>query len=178
MWVPLARSDSSEDLFAAHADAVWRLRQAAEQLRFRLVVVRLLYAADEGRFVDAAHADVEAASTSVAKAAGALRDTAAKIAKQWDVAVDDVTLPRLAERAPEPYDRVFSDHQRALGLLAAEIERASGENRRSADQALDRTEALIDALTGAPDRHPHVSAYDASGHRQTTSSPRRIDEQL
>lgn len=130
------------------ADILWQERHLVEALLYRLVVARLLLAADEHRFVAAAIDEVEDVVHALRRAERDRSDTLSAVAEHLEVPVDDLTLADIARRAPRSLQPVFADHREAFLALIAEIEQAAEANRHLASSALRRLQRLLGALTG------------------------------
>ncbi len=131
------------------ADTLWQERHLVESLLYRMVVARLLLAADEHRFVAVAIDEVEDVVHSLRRAERDRAGALAAVADRLQVPVDALTLPEIARRAPGPLQPVFADHRESLLALIAEIEQTAAANRHLASSALRRLQRSLGVLTGA-----------------------------
>lgn len=156
------------------ADTLWAERHLVEYLLFKLVSARLLLAADESRFVPAAIEEVERAVTAL-RAAEVRRAMALQgVADVWKLDAETLTLRKLAERAPSPFDAMFRDHHRAFLSLTEEIESTARQNSQLASATLHHVRDSLTALGGG---NSGVQ-YDARGRRQPAAGPTRLNEVL
>lgn len=159
------------------ADTLWSERHLVEQLLYKLVVAKLILAADERRFVSAAIGEVERAVARIRDAEHQRQAALAAVARDWGRRSSELTLSVLAEEAPEQMRSVFEDHRTGFQELSTEIEETAAENRRLASGALSNVQEAIEALTGAAPTGP---TYTAEGRAQaaTAVSPSQWDTAL
>ncbi|HVL99727.1 MAG TPA: flagellar export chaperone FlgN [Egibacteraceae bacterium] len=157
------------------AETLGAERRVVEYLLYKLVAAKLLLAADEHRFVPPALEEVERVLAALREAEAQRVDALAATAREWAVAVGDLSLAELVRHAPEPVASVLRAHEHAFRNLAEEIEKTAADNRRLATSALTHVQRALDALTG-----PTVGAtYTASGHHHAAlPRPTRLDSVL
>jgi hypothetical protein len=115
--------------FDTLVDTMSAQRQVVEYLLFKLVTLKLLFVAEERRFLEKATNEVERVVDSLRQAEGH-RDTALRaVAAEWDTPIDELTLRRLAEETDGETSIVVSQLRDAFRTLAGEIETLLGENR-------------------------------------------------
>lgn len=156
-------------------DTIAAERHVVEYLLFKLITLKLVFVADERRYVEKAANEVERVVDSLRQAeerrAAALR----VVAGEWDVAADDLTLSRLSREAPGPTGKVFGDLQRSLRTLADEVEVVVAENRRLVAGGMSNVQSLLDAVAGAP----AGDIYTDTGHRhRARAQPMQLDQAL
>lgn len=154
-------------------ERLWTERHLLESLLFKLVTAKLILAADARRFLAPALAEVEQVIDQI-RAAELRRGIAvARLAEEWGMRQEDLTLGYLVEHAPEPAASIFADHREGFLRLTREIEEVAAENRLMASAALDHIRDNIDALMGG-EMGP---TYGPTGHRETAPTPpRRLDQ--
>lgn len=153
--------DTERAALDALAARLWDERRLVMLLLYRLTVSKLLLAADERRFAPDALREVDEA-VELLRDEEFERDLAVReLAGLWQIAPEELTLPLVAQRAPEPYRHTFAEHLQAFQTLAAEIDAVTAENRTLAAMELEQVSDTIDQITGAP-RQPAVT-YDARG---------------
>lgn len=122
---------------AAATDAVADERQHAETLLYRLTTAKLLLGAGEAAFLPRALAEVELVTAQL-ESAGRQRDhTVAALASAWRMDAAELTLPRLAARAPHPWSLALTDHLEGLVELTDRIATTAATDRSLAATALD-----------------------------------------
>lgn len=131
------------------ADTLWKQRHMVESLLYRMVVAKLLLAADEHRFVAAAIDEVEDVVDALRHAEQDRLDALLAVADRLQVPVEDLTLAEVARLAPASMRSVFTDHRDAFLALTTEIEQTAEANRRLASSALARLQRSLDALAGS-----------------------------
>ena len=157
------------------ADTLWQERHMVESLLYRMVVAKLLLAADEHRFVAAAMDEVEGVVDALRHAEGRRLGALTELADRLEVPAEDLTLAEVARRAPAALRPVFEDHRQAFLDLTAEIEQTADANRQLASSALGRVQRSLDALAGA---NP-ATTYDAAGRAQLgAAGPLHLDRAL
>lgn len=156
------------DLLDELAQRLWDERHVVTVLLYRLTVTRLLFAADERRFVAESVHEVEDAIAELRRCELDRDETLRELAGRWTVDPDGLTLVTLARTAPPPYDHTFTEHVAAFRTLAAEIEGAARENRVLARSELSSVTAQLDLLTGASPAA--ATTYDANGQLDAASS--------
>lgn len=103
-----------------------------ERLLFKLVEGRELLAAGEVRFLGLAAAEVERAASRVEEAELVRSMQLSRLAGEWRVPVERLTLGALSWASPEPHRTLFEDHRTTFLRLMAEIDEVAGQNRRLA----------------------------------------------
>ena len=125
-------ADALEEL----ADVVWAQRNVLELLLLKVVTTTLLLAAGERRFLARALDEVEEVTDRLRQLQPRRAAALLPVAITWRTTPGALPLGRLATDAPEPMATVFADLSSDLATLAAEIEAAAAECRRSAASAL------------------------------------------
>lgn len=156
-------------------ERLWAERHLLEFLLFKLVTARLVLAADARPFVTPALGEVEIAIERL-REAELLRATAvARLAEEWGVPADRLSLSYLVEHAPEPAATMFREHREGFRKLVEEIEEVAAENRRVAAAAAEHVRENLDALVG----DEVGDTYDPSGRREAVvPRPARVDREL
>ena len=153
-------------------ERLWVERHLLEFLEFKLVAAKLFLGADVRRFVAAALSEVEHVVEQVRMAEIGRGIAVARVAEDWQVPAERVTLGYLVSHAPEPAGQVFAEHREAFLKLTTEIEDLTVENRLMAQTALDHIRQTIDVLVGAE----VGTTYGATGRRaDIQAAPRRLD---
>jgi hypothetical protein len=161
--------------FDTLVDTMSAERQVVEYLLFKLVTLKLLFVAEERRFLEKATNEVERVVDSLRQAEGH-RDTALRaVAAEWDTPSDELTLRRLAEETKGETSIVVSQLRDAFRTLADEIETLLDENRALAEGGLSNLRTLLDAVadsTGA-------ALYTETGQRhRVLVKPVQLDRVL
>ena len=130
------------------AETLWAERRVADFLLYKLVVAKLVLAADERRCVTQALDEVERAVALLQATEVKRASVVAALACTWDAAPEDCTLATLARRAPAPLGSVLRDHQQALADLADQIQATAAASRELVASALASAQDTLDALTG------------------------------
>lgn len=158
------------------AETVWEERHLTELLLYKLVCTKLLLAADDQRFTGVALNEVDAVLRTLRDAEHRRDGVVQALAVAWGVAIDDLTLSTIVERAPEVWAGIFDDHRRAFLAMTAEIEETTRLNRRLAASGLRRVQQTMAALTGDDGS---LTTYDPHGHGQPrVPRPALIDQAL
>lgn len=167
--------DPKTSLLKSVQDRLWTERHLLDFLLFKLTAAKLILAADDRRFMSPALAEVEHVIEKLRLAEIERSISVSKLAEEWGVSADALTLAELAERAEEPYGTIFTDHRTALLKVGAEIEEVALENRRLASSSLTDIQENIDLLMGKPAE----ATYNDKGRRRLgPTSPRRLDAAL
>lgn len=158
------------------ADTLWQELHMVESLLYRMVVAKLLLAADEHRFVSAAIDEVEDVVGNLRQAEQHRLDALTAVADRLEVPVEDLTLAEITRLAPAPMRPVFADHRDAFLALTTEIEQTAEANRHLASTALGRLQRSLDALAGVDP----AATYNAAGQpdRAAAMTPRQLDRAL
>lgn len=150
--------------FSDVSGLLWQEREALQLLLFKLVEERLIVSAGETRWLAAANDEIESA---VSRLRGIELLRAAEVdhlAAELGVR-SGPTLNDLAERAPEPWAGILTEHREALLTLVLQIEQATDENRRLLSAGARAVRQTLLSLSDAP-----VDTYDARGI--TSAGPR------
>lgn len=158
------------------ADMLWDEREVVELLLYKLVVAKLLLAADERRFVSPALAEVNLAVDLLHRTEQERADLLALTAREWGVPADRLTLAFLAEATPPTFRPVFADHLRAFLRLADEIEETARTNTQLTNAVLTHVQESLRAM-GATG--PTVGSYNSSGRTSDEAArAHRFDQAL
>ncbi len=131
-------------------DTLWYERHLLEFLLFKLVTANLVLISNDHRFVPSAISEVERVMEEVRKAEGHRAFALEKLAGEWKVPADRLSLEYLATHAPNEVRPHFQDHRAGFLELVGEIEELTRENRRLASVGLEGirgTLGLADGLT-------------------------------
>ncbi|MDQ1682793.1 MAG: hypothetical protein QOH99_1334 [Frankiaceae bacterium] len=112
------------------ADALGRERLHVELLVYRLVELRQLLVAGEGRFLGWAAEEVERAARAVRNCELTRAVALSSYADANGISDELLDLAGLVSRADEPWRTMLTDHGDALRSLAAEVDEHSGAIRR------------------------------------------------
>lgn len=156
-------------------ERLWVERHLLEFLLFKLVTTRLVLAADTRAFVAPALREVEVAIERLREAELRRATAVARVAEEWGVPAEHLSLSYLVEHAPEPSATMFREHRDGLRALVEEIEEVAAENRRLAAAAAEHVRENLDALVGAE----VGDTYDPSGRRGSVApGPAYVDREL
>lgn len=154
------------------ADTLWAERSVMEHLLYKMVSARLLLAADQRAYVTQAMDEVERAADRLQAAERERLEALHLVARDWDVPVEQLTLRRLADEAPEPWATILRDHHTTFGKLADEIQATASENTRLASVGLNAVRTSLAAVTS-----PAGATYTAAGRHDTANvSPTSFDQ--
>ena len=148
--------------FSKLIDMLWFERRLLEFLLFKLVTANLVLTANDRRFVTSAISEVDRVMEEVRRAEGQRAFAVDRLASEWGIAADKLSLGYLASNAPQEIRQQFEEHRAGFLGLVQEIEHITRENRRLATVELDSirgTLGLSDGLT-----------YDAAGRRSSPAS--------
>jgi hypothetical protein len=109
-------------------------RQLLDRLLFKLVVGRELLATGELRFLGLATAEVQRAASRVQEADLVRAVQLSRLAGEWEVPVENLTLETLSWATPEPYRTLFEDHLTGFLSLLVEIDGVAAQAGRMAAQ--------------------------------------------
>lgn len=152
-------------------DQLGRQRQLVEYLLFKLVEAHLLLTSEEAVFVPIALNEIEGVLERLRDEESAREQLISRLAREWRVRKDDLTLTYLTERSPEPYHSAFAEHRTEFMSLVDEVERVTRENRRLASAGLTRVQAALSGLV------EDASTYSAAGRvERALSRPVSHDE--
>jgi hypothetical protein len=129
-------------------ERLWAERHLLEFLEFKLVAAKLLLTADVRRFVGPALDEVEHVIEQVRMAEIKRGMVVARVAQEWQVPVERITLTYLVERAPEPAALIFAEHRAAFMKLTTEIEDLAIQNRLMAQATLAHIREAMAVLVG------------------------------
>jgi hypothetical protein len=159
----------------ALVDTITAERHVVDYLLFKLITLKLLFVADERRFIERAANETERVIDSLRQAEQRRDAAVALVASEWDTPADELTLSRLAREAPEPTAKLFRDLQRSLISLADEIDGVLDDNRRLAEGGLGDVQTLLDAVAGSP----AGDIYTDTGRRhRVRTQPMQLDRTL
>lgn len=138
------------------ADALGRERLHVELLVYRLVELRQLLVAGEGRFLGWAAEEVERAARAVRHCELTRAVALSSYADSVGISDQLLDLAGLIARADEPWRTMLTDHGEALRSLAAEVDEHSGAIRRLSGVTALTARALIsrDAFSRVPAERP------------------------
>lgn len=157
----------------ALADLIWSERALVERLHYKMVVAKLILAADERDLVSQSLAEIEDAVGALNAAEVAREQAIAAVARDWQVPAHDLTLAMLAEQAPDPWSSMFDEHRAAFQALTGRIERTISESQRLASTSLQAIQTSLGTLA-APS-----TGYDARGLASIgATAPTRVDRSL
>ncbi len=114
------------------ADALGRERLHVELLVYRLVALRQLVVAGQGRFLGWAAEEVERAARAVRRCELTRAVAISSYADSVGISDEHLDLAALLERADEPWRTMLTDHGDALRALLAEVDEHSAAVRRLA----------------------------------------------
>jgi hypothetical protein len=146
-------------LFGTLSQTLWRQQHLLELLLYRMEVQHLVLASGHGAWVEQAAADVED-TMEVLREEELVRATlVAKVAER--LALDSsASLAELVAAAPDPWNEILRDHQRAFLALVERIETTSRTNRDLLRRSLQLTRELL----GLPaETATRSDTYDRSG---------------
>ena len=112
------------------ADALGRERLHVELLVYRLVELRQLLVAGEGRFLGWAAEEVERAARAVRHCELTRAVALSSYADSVGISDEHLDLPGLLDRAQEPWRSMLADHGDALRALADEVDDHTAAVRR------------------------------------------------
>ena len=159
----------------ALVDTITAERHVVDYLLFKLTTLKLLFVADERRFIERAANETERVIDSLRQAEQRRDAAVALVASEWEMPAEELTLSRLAREAPEPTAKLFSDLQRSLISLADEIDGVLDDNRRLAEGGLGDVQTLLDAVAGSP----AGDIYTDTGRRHRVhTQPMQLDRTL
>jgi len=159
----------------ALVDTITAERHVVDYLLFKLTTLKLLFVADERRFIERAANETERVVDNLRQAEQRRDAAVALVASEWEMPAEELTLSRLAREAPEPTAKLFSDLQRSLISLADEIDGVLDDNRRLAEGGLGDVQTLLDAVAGSP----AGDIYTDTGRRHRVhTQPMQLDRTL
>jgi hypothetical protein len=104
------------------ADLLAREHVQLEFLLFKTAELHLLLRADETRFLRWAAAELTRAGERVRQSEARRAELIARLSSEAGLPPATAGLTDLAERSPEPWHTIFSDHSRDLRRLVNEVE--------------------------------------------------------
>ena len=159
----------------ALVDTITAERHVVEYLLFKLVTLKLLFVADQRRFLEQAANEAERVVDNLRQAEERRSAALLAVAADWDVDAETLTLSDLARKAPQPAKEQFRSLQRTLRGLADEIEAVLEDNRRLAEGGLGDVHTLLDAVIGTSTG----DIYTDSGRRhRAPPQPVQLDRAL
>ena len=139
------------------SNILWRERQLLELLMFKLEEEQLVLASGRTRWLQHATREVETVLGEIKRLELDRSIHVAALARVMG-SIDDIPLRELAENAPAPWDRIFTEHRDALMELTLEIDGVAKSNR----DMLNRGQAATrDALAALGDQE--LAAYTPTG---------------
>ena len=106
----------------------WRLRELLELLLFKLEEEQLLLASARTRWVAHATREVEMVLDNIRQAEAARAAHTLAVARELGLP-DDVSLAKLVEQVPPPWNDLLREHRKAFLALTAEITALAKANR-------------------------------------------------
>lgn len=152
------------------ATVLRRERWLLSVLLFRLTEMRHLLAANDSRFLGWASAEVEEAVTKVREAELIRNALVSRLARELEMAEDELTLSSLATHSPEPYRQIFSDHRVAFLDLVNEVQSLSQTNRRLANRGIQGLNDVLSMLSNSDDNVQLYGPHDNHWARTPASS--------
>ncbi len=128
------------------AEALGRERHLLEYLLFKLVAAGHLLAAGETRFLGWSSAEVERAAARVREADQQRARVAGSVATALGLPARHLSLRRLAEHSPRPFEAIFTDHHAALHTLVNEISTVTAANRELAKGGMRLVNDVVDMI--------------------------------
>ena len=150
----------------------WRLRELLELLLFKLEEEQLLLASARTRWVAHATREVEMVLDNIRQAEAVRAAQTLAVARELGLP-DDVSLAKLVEQVPPPWNDLLREHRKAFLALTAEITALANANRDLLTRGQRAARETMMLVTGS------VETYGARG--ETFSADRRarlIDEAM
>jgi len=150
----------------------WRLRELLELLLFKLEEEQLLLASARTRWVAHATREVEMVLDNIRQAEAVRAAHTLAVARELGLP-DDVSLAKLVEQVPPPWNDLLREHRKAFLALTAEITALANANRDLLTRGQRAARETMMLVTGS------VETYGARG--ETFSADRRarlIDEAM
>jgi hypothetical protein len=141
-------------------DVLGRERVLLDVLVYRLVALRALLVAGEGRYLAWAAEEVADATAAVRAAEVQRAMLVSELAERQGLADDALPLSVLVETAPAPWHAILDDHRRALAALAGEVDDHASAVRRLARTTGEAVRSLLADL---------VAEHDATRHEAVSS---------
>lgn len=155
------------------SNILWRERQLLELLVFKLEEEQLVLASGRSRWLAHATREVE---TVLAEIKRVELDRAVQVqAAAAELRLSDApSLRELCEAAPEPWNKIFEEHRRALLELAQEIDSVARANRDLLTRGQQAAREALGALS-----EMEIEAYTPTGAAAERSAALRlIDEAI
>lgn len=127
---------------------LWRCREHLEQIEFLLDVQHLLVAGGRDRWLARIVDQLDAAGRDLAAADGQWADLATRIGTQLGLG-ERATLRQLAERAPDPWAGLLTDHTAWFASQARRVAEAATRAQGSTADGLAGVRELLRDLRGA-----------------------------
>jgi len=150
----------------------WRLRELLELLLFKLEEEQLLLASARTRWVAHATREVEMVLDNIRQAEAVRAAHTLAVARELGLP-DDVSLAKLVEQVPPPWNDLLREHRKAFLALTAEITALANANRDLLTRGQRAARETMMLVTGS------IETYGARG--ETFSADRRarlIDEAM
>jgi flagellar biosynthesis/type III secretory pathway chaperone len=150
----------------------WRLRELLELLLFKLEEEQLLLASGRTRWVAHATREVEVVLANIRKAEVVRAAHTHAVARELGLP-EDVSLAKLVEQAPPPWNDLLREHRRAFLTLTAEITALANANRDLLTRGQRAARETLQLVAGS------IETYGSRG--ETFSADRRarlIDEAI
>lgn len=152
--------------------AVGGVLGATENILFHMTVLRLVAAADDRRFLPRATHDVETAAADLAAAEQARIVALERLADEWSLAADTLTLEKVADRAPEGVAVALREHRKHLAALTADLERTAADVHRLVGASLSALAEILETSSSS------TGAYGADGRSRKGPGRARIHRAL
>ena len=124
-------------------DLLGRERTLLDVLIYRLVELRTLLVAGEGRYLAWAAEEVEDATAAVRAAELSRALLVSQMAQGWGQLEETLTLAVLIELADPPWRALLQDHRAGLAALTAEVDDHASAVRRLARTTTDSVAAVL-----------------------------------
>jgi flagellar biosynthesis/type III secretory pathway chaperone len=142
----------------------WRLRELLELLLFKLEEEQLLLASGRNRWIAHATREVEVVLDQIRKTEVVRAEYTEAVARQLGLP-RDLSLVKLVEQAPRPWNDLLREHRQAFLALTAEITALANANRDLLTRGQRAARETLLLVTGA------VETYGSRG--ETFSADRR-----
>jgi len=154
------------------ASDLWRIRELLELLLFKLEEEQVLLAAGRTRWVPHATREVELVLEQIRQAEQLRAARTRQVAAELGLPAD-VSMVKLADRAPAPYGELLHQHRRAFLALTTEITALAKANRDLASTGGRAAREALLMVTGS------VKTYGSRGEAvQVDRRARLVDEAI